>query len=51
MYMENLTNKEPDIKDITVQDSTHKEPEPWTACSAIGARERIITDFLGRSAP
>ena len=41
-------NKKPQIKDTAAQDSTDKEPKLGITCSAIGARERIISDFLRR---
>ena len=37
-YMDNLTNKEPDIKDSTVQDSASKEQKKKESRPVIGAK-------------
>ena len=49
--MDNFTNREPGIKDATVQDPTNKEPRKKECRSAIGAKARTILDFLRGCSP
>lgn len=49
--MENLTNKEPCIKDTAAQDSTDKKPGIGTTRSVSVRGVRTIPNFLRRSTP
>lgn len=49
--MENLTNKEPGIKDSTVQDSTNKESKRKDSRPVISAKAQTILDFLRGCSP
>ena len=51
MYMDNLTNKEPGIKDTAVQDSANREQKKREGRSAIGAKAQTILDFLRGCSP
>lgn len=51
MYMDNLTNKEPGIKDTTVQDSTNKESKRKDSRPVISAKAQTILDFLRGCSP
>ena len=49
--MDNLTNKEPGIKDTAVQDSANREQKKREGRSAIGAKAQTILDFLRGCSP
>lgn len=51
MYMDNLTNKEPGIKDTAVQDSANREQKKREGRSVIGAKAQTILDFLRGCSP
>lgn len=51
MYMDDLTNKEPGIKDTTVQDSTNKESKRKDSRPVISAKAQTILDFLRGCSP
>ena len=51
MYMDNLRNKEPGIKDTAVQDSANREQKKREGRSAIGAKAQTILDFLRGCSP
>ena len=51
MYMDNLTNKEPGIKDSTVQDSASKEQKKKESRPVIGAKAQTILEFLRACSP
>ena len=51
MHMDNLTNKEPDIKDSTVQDSASKEQKKKESRPVIGAKAQTILEFLRACSP
>lgn len=51
MYMDNLTNKEPGIKDSTVQDSVSKEQKKKENRPVIGAKAQTILEFLRACSP
>lgn len=49
--MDNLTNKEPGIKDGTVQDSASKEQKRKESRPVIGAKAQTILEFLRACSP
>ena len=49
--MDNLTNKEPGIKDTAVQDSANREQKKREGRSVIGAKAQTILDFLRGCSP
>lgn len=49
--MDNLTNKEPGIKDIAVQDSVNKEQKRKESRPVIGAKAQTILEFLRACSP
>lgn len=49
--MDNLTNKEPGIKDSTVQDSVSKEQKKKENRPVIGAKAQTILEFLRACSP
>ena len=51
MYIDNLTNKEPFIKDSTVQDSVSKEQKKKENRPVIGAKAQTILEFLCACTP
>ena len=51
MYMDNLTNKEPGIKDSTVQDSASKEQKRKESRPVISAKAQTILEFLRACSP
>ena len=51
MYMDNLTNEEPGIKDTAVQDSANREQKKREGRSVIGAKAQTILDFLRGCSP
>ena len=51
MYMDNLTNKEPGIKDSTVQDSVSKEQKKKENRPVIGAKAQTILELLRACSP
>lgn len=50
-YMDNLTNKEPGIKDSTVLDSASKEQKKKESRPVIGAKAQTILEFLRACSP
>jgi hypothetical protein len=51
MYMDNLTSKEPGIRNTTVQDSPNKEPRKKESRPVISAKAQTILEFLRACSP
>lgn len=51
MYMDNLTSKEPGIKDTAVQDSTNREQKKKEGRPVISAKAQTILEFLRACSP